>query len=150
MPQIGAARSQRHDGHDFRRCGDHKAGLAIGAFALRAHAHRNVAQRAIIHVHRARPGNLRGIEIQRVAEKQMRIDHRRQQIMRGSDGVKVAMKMQIDLLAWFHLRQAAARRSALHPEHRPQRRLTRSQNRFAADPLEPLRQADRHHGLSLA
>ena len=106
------------DRHDLRGRRDHKAGLAIGAFAARlvllTGAHDHTPQRAIVHIHRARPRDLRRIEVQRIAEEKMRVHHRRQQIVRSRDGVKIAVKMQIDLLARLHLRQAAARCAALH------------------------------------
>ena len=46
------------------------------------------------------------------------IEHRRQQIMRGGDGVEIAGEMQVDIRHRDHLRIAAARRAALHPEAR--------------------------------
>ncbi len=74
-----------------------------------------------------------GSEIERVPEEQVRVDHRGQQIVRCRNGVKVAVKMQIDLLARFYLRQASACRSTLHPKHRPKRRLARGEDGFAPD-----------------
>ena len=37
--------------------------------SLAAHAHRNMPQRAVVHIQRARPRDLAGIEIQLVAEE---------------------------------------------------------------------------------
>ena len=48
----------------------------------------DAAQRAIVHVHAARPQDLFRIDPQVVAEMQMRIEQRRKQVMRGRDGVE--------------------------------------------------------------
>ena len=62
-----------------------------------------MAQSAIVHVHRARPGNLSGIELQPVAVKEMRVHQRRKQIVRGSNGMKIAIEMKIDFGAGLDL-----------------------------------------------
>jgi hypothetical protein len=93
---------------------------------------------------------LSGIEIEGVAEEEMRVDHRRQQIVRRRDGVEVAMEMQIDFLAGLDLGQTAARRAAFHSEHRPQRGFAGSEDRFLTDAFEALRQADGHHRFAFA
>ena len=50
----------------------------------------DAAKCAIVHVERTRPEDLRGIEIESVAVEEMRIDQRREQIVRSGDGVEVA------------------------------------------------------------
>ena len=71
-----------------------------------------------------------GIEIQCVAEEQVRVDHRGQQVVGRGNGVKVAVEVQIDFLAGLDLRQSPAGGAALHAEDRAQRRLARGENRF--------------------
>src|SRR5437879_5122778 len=55
--------------------------------------------------------------------------------------------MEIDLRAGLNLREAAARRAALHSEHRAERRLARSDDDFFSDVGEALSQADGSDGL---
>jgi hypothetical protein len=110
----------------------------------------NVAQGAVVHIQGARPGDLRRIEIQCVPVKDVGIHHGGQQVVRGGDGVKVAVEVQVDFLARFHLRKAAARAAALKAEDRPQRGLARSDDGFAADARQALGQPDGDHGLAFA
>ena len=70
LAQIFAIFGEREDRHDFARRGDDECCFAIGAVALAAHVDLDAAQRAIVHVHGARPGDLIGIEIEFVAVKQ--------------------------------------------------------------------------------
>ena len=62
----------------------------------------------------------------------VRIDHRRQQVVRRGNRVKVAVEMEVDDLARQHLREAAARGPALDSEDRAQRRLAQRDDRFPA------------------
>src|ERR1700720_352045 len=80
----------------------------------------------------------------------MRIDQRRQQIVRGSERMKISMKMKVNLPTRFNLRKPPASRPALHPKHRPERRLPRSDHRALSDKRQPLRQPNRGNSFSLA
>ena len=91
-----------------------------------------------------------GIQMQFVPVKDVRVDHRRQQIVRRSDGMKIAVEMQIDFFGRLDSRAPAARPSALLPEHGAQRRFPRSDDRALAQFLQPLRKADRGHRLAFA
>ena len=83
----------------------------------------DVPERAIVHVDGARPGDAARVEAERVALVQVVVEHRGEQVVRRGDGVEVAGEVQVDLVHRDHLRVAAAGRAALHPEHRPERRL---------------------------
>ncbi len=154
VAQIGSARCQSENGHDFRSRRNHKARLAVASLTARlvllTGAHNHTPQGAVVHVLGARPRDLCRIEVERVAEEKVRIDHGGQQIVRGGDGVKVAVKVEIDLMARFHLRQASARRSAFEAKDRTQRWLARGDDRFAPDVLQALGQADGDHGLAFS
>ena len=63
LAQVLAVSRKGDDSHDFRSRGDNEAGLAVGVFLLAIEREANVAQRAVVHIHGARPGNLRGIEM---------------------------------------------------------------------------------------
>ena len=148
--QVFAAGGQAKNRHDLRRGGDDESAGAIGRIAARIHAHHNVAQRAVVHVQRARPGDGGRIDVERIAEVEMRIDERGQQIVRRSDGVEVAVEMEIDFLAGLHLRAPAACSAALHAEDRAQRRLARGDDGLAANARQALGKADGNHRLALA
>lgn len=63
----------------------------------------------------------------------MSVDERREQIVRGRDGVKITMKMKIDLRARLDLGEPAAGRAAFHAEYRAERRLSRGDHHFLAE-----------------
>src|SRR5258708_37912606 len=67
---------------------------------------------------------------------------------RRGEGVKGPRKVQVTLLGRFNLRRPPASRSALHPENRSQRRLTRADDSPASNALQPLGQTDRGYGLA--
>ena len=78
------------------------------------------------------------------------VEHRREQRVRARDRVEVAGEMEVDVLHRNHLRISAARRAALHAEHRPQTRLAHAQHRVRSHAPQRLRQADAHGALALA
>ena len=108
------------------------------------------AQRTIVHVHRARPQHLVRVDAELVAEVQVRIDQRREQVVRRRDGVEVAVEMQIDLVERRQRRLAAAGRAALLSEHRAERRLAQRRHGAVAALDQPLRQTDRRDRLAFA
>ena len=63
LPQIFAVFSESKNCHDFAGGGDDEICFAIGAVAFAADVDLNAAQRAIVHVHSAGPGDLIRIEI---------------------------------------------------------------------------------------
>src|SRR5271155_376397 len=74
--------------------------------------------------------------------EKMGVDQRSQQIVRGSDGVKIAVEVQVYFLAGLELGQAATGSSTLHSKDRSKGRFTGGDDRFLADVLQPLGQAD--------
>ena len=79
----------------------------------------------------------------------MVVDQRREQIVRRRDGVKVACKVEVDVLHRHDLRITAAGGTALHTERRPERRLAQAEHRLFADMVERVRQAHRRGGFAL-
>ena len=63
---------------------------------------------------------LERVEAERVAMQQMRVDHRREQVVRGTDGVHVAGEVEVDVLHRHDLRVAAAGSTPLHAEAWPE------------------------------
>ncbi len=124
---------KRDDGHDFRSRGDDETGLAASTFFFTVERNMNVAERAVVHVDGARPGDAVGMETQFVAVKKMSVNQRCEQIVRRGDGVKIPMKMKIDFRAGLDLREAATRGAALHAKNRAERRFARSDDDFFGD-----------------
>src|SRR5579885_2619286 len=111
------------NGHNFRGRGDDKAGLPSAAVFFTVERYGYAAQRAVVHIHGAGPRDAFGVQIQIVAVKEMRVNERREQVVRGRDGVKITVEMQIDLRGGLDLRKTAAGRAALHSKHGTERRL---------------------------
>ena len=109
-----------------------------------------MAQAAVVHVDGAPPGDAARIDAERIAPIDVVVDHRREQIVRGADGVKVPGEMQIDLGHRHDLGIAAAGRPALHAEARAEAGLADAQHRLLADAVERVGQADRRRGLAFA
>ena len=143
---LGEAEDRHHLGGDR----DVEAGLARIAVGDAAERADDLAQRAVVHVHDAAPGDATGIDAERVAPVDVVVDQRRQQIVRRGDGVEVAGEMEVDVLHRDHLRVAAAGRAALHAEGRAERRLAQAEHRLLADVVERVGEADRGGGLALA
>ena len=148
--KIFAAGGERHDRHDLGGRSDDEASIARSDAGLASQLNRDAAQRAIVHVERARPGDLFRVEIERVAVEHVRVHHGRKEIVCGGDGMEVAMKMQIDFLAGLDLRVPAARSAALQSEDGAQRWLARGENGFPANLLQALGEANRDDGLAFA
>ena len=80
---------------------------------------------------------------------QVRVEQRREEIVRGGDRVEIAREVEVDVLHRHDLGVPAARRPALHAEHGAERRLAHAQDRLLPQPAQCLRHTDRHGGLPL-
>ena len=147
--QVAAVSCKRHNGHDLRRGCDDESGAPTGAVSFSVDVDLDAPQGTVIHVHGAWPGDSVRVEVKRVAVEQVGVNQRSQQIVGGSHGVNVAVEVQIDLLARFHLRQAASSRAALHAKDRSQRRFAGGDQGLLPDTLQPLDQPDRGDGFTL-
>ena len=72
----------------------------------------------------------------------MIVHQRAQEIVRRRNRVQIARKMQIDVRHGHHLRVAAARRAALYPKYRPQRRLPQGEAYLFSQLLQPVGKPD--------
>ena len=108
------------------------------------------AQRAVVHVEAAAPGDAARVDAELVAPIDVVVDHRGQQIVGGADGVEIAGEMQVDLVHRHDLRIAAAGRAALHAEAGAQARLAQADHRLLADAVQRVAQADGGGGLAFA
>ncbi len=143
---VGEAEDRHHLGRD-RDVEAVLARKAVGDAAERGH---DRAQRAVVHVDGAPPGDAAAVDAERIAPVDVVVDQRREQIVRGADGVEVAGEMEVDVLHRHDLRIAAAGGAALHAEARAERRLAQAQHRLLADVIERVGQADGGRGLALA
>ena len=98
-----------------------------------AHAIDDVAQLAVVHIDHATPQHTFRIDVQLVALVDMVIEHGGEQVIRRTDGVKVAGEVQVDVFHRQNLGIAAACRAAFNTKHRTQRRLAQGNNRVFAD-----------------
>ena len=145
--QVRHVGGERHDGHHFTRCGDVEAGLGWDAILGTTKAGHDVAQRAVRHIDRAPPGDVR--DLRAVAVEDVCVDKCRQQIVGSSDGVDVTREVQVEVLHRYDLGPATASRTTLDTEDGAKRRLTQRQHCATTNLAHALRQRDRRCRLAL-
>ena len=145
-PRLGEAEDRHQLGGDD----DVEAVLARVAVGEAAERHRHLAQRAVVHVEHALPGDAADVDVERVAVVDVVVDQRGEQVVRGGDRGEVAGEVQVDVGHRHDLAVAAAGRAALHPEHRAHRRLAQAGHRLLAQPVQRVGEADGGGGLALA
>ncbi len=141
---------EAEDRHHLRGDGDVEAGLAREAVGGAAERGDDVAKRAVVHVHGAAPSNAADVDIELVAPIDVVVDHRREQVVGGADGVEIAGEMEVDVLHRHDLGIAAAGSAALDPEARPKARLAQAHDGPLADQVQRVAQAHRGGGLALS
>ena len=107
-----------HDRHHLGGRGDVEAALARVAVGAAAERDGDLAQGAVVHVHRAPPADAQGVDVQRVAVQDRGVEHRREQVVGRADRVDVAGEVQVEVLHRHDLGHAAAGGAALDAEHR--------------------------------
>ncbi len=147
--EVFGARGEAEDGHDLARRGDVEGALARGAVAL-AHAHDDVAQGAVVHVHGAAPAYVARVEVDGVAEEEGVVDDGREQVVGARNGVNVAGEVQVDVGRGHEGGLAAAGASALHAEDGAERGLTARRDGPATALREAHREGHGGGGLPLA
>ena len=88
-------------------------GKSVGDAAERRH-HR--AQRAVVHVEHAAPGDAARIDAERIAPIDVIVEQRGEKIVRRRDGVEVAGEVKVDVLHRHDLGIAAAGGATLDAE----------------------------------
>ena len=89
----------------------------------------DVAQRPVVDVEHPPPGDVVQVEAELVALVEVVVEHRRQQVVGGGDGVEVAGEVEVEQLHRDHLAVAAAGGAALDAERRAHRRLAQGDHR---------------------
>ena len=120
--QIFHVSRQRQDGHDLRGGRDDEARLARDPMLIAAEPGHDVAQRPVVDVERARPGDKARSHLE-LAVKDGRIDDCGQQVVGGLHGMDVPVEVKVDVLHRDDLGLAAPRSTALDPEERSGRGL---------------------------
>ena len=148
--EVLEGRGQAEDRHDLGGDDDVEAILARISIAGTAQADDDVAQRAIVHVHHALPGDPSHVDIQVVAVVDVVVDERGQEVVGEPDGAEVAGEVQVDVLHGHDLGIATAGCAALHAEDRPERGLAQADHRVLADATQAIAQPHGRRGLALA
>ena len=141
--QVRPRRRQREDRHDLGRRRDHEPRLARHAVDATSQPDHGLTQRPVVHVERAAPDRLANVDLQLVAVVDVGVHHRREQVVRGPDGVDVAVEVEVDAVHREDLRVAAACCPTLDAEHRPERRLAEGNHALLAQLPERLSRAQR-------
>jgi len=88
--------------------------------------------------------------MQIVAMEEVRIDESGEQIVGRGDGVRIAVKMEINFCAGLDLRKTATGGATFYSKDGAERRLTRGDDDFLADVGEALGEANGGDGLAFA
>ena len=114
--QVGEVGREREDRHYLARRGDVEARLRRDPVLRPTEAADDVTERAVGDVDRATPGD--GRDLWLVPVEAVRVDERREEVVRRGDRVHVAREVEIDVLHRHDLRIAAAGGPALDAEDR--------------------------------
>ena len=112
--------------------------------------HDDVAQRPVVHVHDAAPDHAADVDAELVAPIDVVVDQRREQVVRGGDGVEVAGEMEVHVLHRHDLRVAAAGGTALDAEIGSERGFADADDRLLADAVQAVAEAHGGGGLAFA
>ncbi len=127
-----------------------KRSSRTGAGVDAAEAHDHGAQRAIVHVDGAGPGDTARVDAERVAVMHVVVEHRGQEVVRRGDGVEIPGEVEVDLVHGDDLGVAAAGGAPLHAEHGPEGRLANADDDLLAEAAQSLGDADGDGALALA
>ena len=148
--QLLEAPRQAEDRHHLRGDGDVETGFARHSVGDAPETRHDLAQRAIIHVEDAPPGDAARVDVEIVAPIDVVVDKRGEKVVRRRDGVEIAGEMQVDLLHRNDLGIAAARGAPLHAEAGSERRLAQRDHGALADLAKPVAEAYGRRRLALA
>ena len=109
----------------------------------------HLAQRAVVHVEHALPGDAPDVDVELVAVVHVVVDQRGQQVVGRGDRREVAGEVQVDVGHRHDLAVAASGRAALHAEDRAHRRLAEARDGAATQPVQRVGETDGRGGLAL-
>src|SRR5262249_28267679 len=115
--EVGEIGRQAQDRHHLRRHRDLEAALARDTVRGTTEPEHDVPKGPVVHVHHALEQHAARVDAERVALREVVVEHRGQQIVRRAGGMHVAGEMQINVFHRRELRVTATRRATLHTEH---------------------------------
>ncbi len=133
--------------HDLGSSGDLETGFPRHPVGRSAKADDHVAQRPVVHVHRAFEGDAPRINAQGISLVQVVVDQCHQQVVRAGYGMEIPGEMQVDLIHRKHLRLAAAGGPTLHAETRAHGGFTQGDHGFRSRSGQGITQAHHHGGF---
>src|SRR5699024_5770677 len=122
--------------------GDLESGLTWEAVGGRPEPHHDVPQHPVIDVQHAAPGDRGRVDVQCIAAVQVVVQHRRQLVVCGRDGVHVTGQVQVQPFHRYHLAVPAAGRTALDAQGRAHRGLPDGDGGVASGAVQALSEAD--------
>src|SRR5947199_1460133 len=147
--EVRDALREAEDRHDLARGGDDEPVLPRHAVLRTAEARHDVPQLAVVHVEAPREQDAGRVDVELVPVEDVRVQDRRDQVVRRADGVDVPGEVEVDLLHRQDLGPPASRRAAFRPEDRPEGRLADGDDPLRAEAVQGLAEADRGQRLSL-
>ena len=150
IAQVSQVSGQRHDDHELACRGDVEGGLPGDAVDLGSQAGDDVAQGAVVDVQDPGPGDGALVDVEIVAVVQVVVDHRRQEVVGGGDGVEVAGQVQVHPLGRQDAGPPGAAGPALDAEGGAHGRLAQGEDGPLPQTRQPLGQTDRGGGLALS
>ena len=114
--QVGEVGRQGEDRHHLACGRDVEAGLRRRSVLRATETADDAAELTVGNVDRAPPRD--GCDLRLMAVEAVRVDERREQVVRGGDRVHVAREVKVDVLHRHHLGVAATGRAALDAEDR--------------------------------
>src|SRR5881396_2550767 len=147
--EVRDALREAEDRHDLARGGDDEPVLPRHAVLRTAEARHDVPQLAVVHVEAPREQDAGRVDVELVPVEDVRVQDRRDQVVRRADGVDVPGEVEVDLLHRQDLGTAATRRAAFRPGDRPEGRLADGDDPLRSEAIQRLAEADRGQRLSL-
>jgi hypothetical protein len=148
--EVHEVGGQAEAGHDLGGHGYVEAVLARHAVGNAAKAVDDAPELAVVHVDAAPPHDAARVDAKGVTLLDVVVEHGCAEVVGGTDGVKVAGEVEVDVLHGDHLGVPAARGAALDAKDRAQRRLAQAKHGVLAHPAERVLEADGRGGLALA
>ena len=108
-----------------------------------------MAQGTVVDVQDPGPGDGALVDVELIAVVQVVVDHRRQEVVGGGDGMEVAGQVQVHPLGRQDAGTPGAAGSALDAEGGPHGRLAQSEDCLLAQTSQPLGQSDGRGGFAL-
>ena len=122
----------------------------LGHAAGRPEARDDPAQRSIVHVQCAPPGDRLGVDAELIAVEEVSVDHRREEVRGRADGVDVTREVEVEILHGDDLRLATACAASFDAEDRAHGRLAQAHDGAALASRKGVGKADRDGRLALA